>query len=155
MAKVLNRHINQEDIWGQTRLWKDLLCHQGNANQNEVSLHPYTNSLNSEPWHHQLRGRMWEHFELLVRVQKDWHVERLWKFLTKLNILFLYNPEVGSFMLPSRSWKLMPAWKPAQGYLSLSLPLSLSIIVKIQKQPYPPPGEWISKPWFAQTMEYY
>ena len=38
-----------------------ILCHQGNANENnnEISLHTYQNGQNPEHWQHQMLVRMW------------------------------------------------------------------------------------------------
>ena len=76
----------------------------------------------------------------------------MWQFLTKLNILLPCDPAIallGSY--PPNTENLCPH-KNLYIYVYCSL---IHNCQNLEALSYPSVGEWISKLWYIQTMEYY
>ena len=76
----------------------------------------------------------------------------IWQFLTKLNIFFLYDPII---VLLGINPNKLKSYGHTRACTQMCI-IPLFITVKTWKQPRRlSVGEWMSKLWYVQRMEYY
>ena len=126
--------------------------YQRNANQNhnEAPLHTSQNGCYPKVYKQYMLERVWRKENLLHCWQECKLVQPLWskvlRFLKKLEIELPYDPEIPLLGIHTEETRLCtPVFITA-----------LFIIARTRKQPRcPSADEWIGKPWYIQTMEYY
>ena len=83
-------------------------------------------------------------------VQPLW--EMVWRFLKKLKIELLYDPEIALLGIYSKDTKI----QIQRGTPALTFIAALSTIAKVWRETKcPVTDEWIKKMWCIHTMEYY
>ena len=130
--------------------WKDSYYHIIREMQSKTMRYHYTPIRMTKIWNTDNTKCWWGCGMTGTFIHGWW--EGLWKtvwcFLTNLNILSPCDPTITIFSI-QRRWKLIYTH-------TYTFIVALFTIAKIWKQMRcPSVDEWINKPWYIQTMEYY